>query len=28
MQFLQKEWIENQPTPRFNKEPNFYGCLP
>jgi len=21
MQFLQKEWVENQPTPTFDKEP-------
>ena len=23
MQFLQKEWVENQPTPTFDKEPKF-----
>ena len=23
MQFLQKEWVENQPTPTFDKEPFF-----
>ena len=23
MQFLQKEWVKNQPTPTFDKEPNF-----
>ena len=28
MQFLQKEWVENQPTPTFDKEPKrfFVKC--